>query len=127
MSPVFKGKVLKILDRYSVVINLGGRNGIKKNMKFIIYEEGDMIKDPVTNADIEKLELVKGEVTVTTVQQMISVAESFEIAKKVYNPLFVIRDYSQEYEVKERIALTKEKIEAPIISSIKVGDLVRSI
>ncbi|MGA3191147.1 MAG: hypothetical protein ABSD73_01380 [Candidatus Bathyarchaeia archaeon] len=125
---MLKGKILKILSSYSVVISLGKEQGVTKDMKFIIYEEGDMIKDPETGADIEKLEILKGEVTVTQVQEKISVAESFAIEKRVYNPLDVVYAYTSRTVItKEKKPLTDEAIEAPAPSKVKIGDLVRQI
>jgi len=128
MSGLLKGKILKILSNYSVIISLGREQGVAMDMKFIIYEEGEMIKDPETGADIEKLEILKGEVTVTQVQEKISVAESFEIEKRVYSPLDIITSYASRTVItKEKKTLTDETIEAPTPSKVKVGDLVRQI
>lgn len=128
MSGLLKGKILKILNNYSVIISLGREQGVTKDMKFIIYEEGEMIKDPETGADIEKLEILKGEVTVTQVQEKISVAESFEIEKRVYSPLDILSQYAPRTVItKEKKTLTDETIEAPAPSKVKVGDLVRQI
>jgi len=125
-TEILKGKILKILDQYRVVINLGSEHGVKEGMEFIIYEEGEMIKDPETGEDLENLEIVKGTVRVTTIQQKISIAESFEIVKKIYSPMKVIVDmYREERVIKERKALTEEEIEAPETPPVKVGDLVR--
>lgn len=123
---LLKGRILKILDNYRVIISLGKEQGVTRDMRFIIYEEGEMIKDPETDTDIEKLEIVKGEVTVTQVQEKISVAESFEIAQRVYNPLDAMYQFTNRtYTVKEKKLLTDETIEAPAPSKVKVGDLVR--
>jgi hypothetical protein len=126
-SGLLKGKILKILSSYSVVISLGREQGVKRGMRFIIYEEGEMIKDPETKADIEKLELVKGEVEITAVQEKISIAESFKTVKRVYDPLNISYIYPREVIDKEKKALTEEKIEEPSSPKVKVGDLVRQI
>lgn len=127
-SSLLKGKILKILSSYSVVISLGREQGVKRGMRFIIYEEGEMIKDPETNADIEKLELVKGEVEITAVQEKISIAESFKTVKRVYDPLNIVSYiYPREVIDKEKRALIEEKIEEPTSPKVKVGDLVRQI
>lgn len=126
-SGLLKGKILKILSSYSVVISLGREQGVKRGMRFIIYEEGEMIKDPETKAEIEKLELVKGEVEITAVQEKISIAESFKTVKRVYDPLNISFMYPREVIDKEKKALTEEKIEEPSSPKVKVGDLVRQI
>lgn len=128
-NEILRGKILKILDQYRVVINLGSEHGVNEGMEFIIYEEGEMIKDPETSEDIEKLEIVKGKVRATTIQQKISIAESFEIVKRFYSPMKVITDLytTEERVVRERKRLIEEEIEAPETPPVKVGDLVRQI
>jgi hypothetical protein len=129
MSELLKGKVLKILSPYKIAINLGAANGVKKGMKFVIYEEGEMIKDPSTQQDLEKLEIVKGYVEVTHVQEKISIAESYETEKRVYHPFgsMWLTSGSQEITVTEKKELTSEKITEPKPSPVKEGDFVRQI
>lgn len=125
-----KGKVVKILSNYSVAINLGRLMGVTEGMRFIIYEEGEIIKDPDTHADIEKLELVKGTVKVTQVQERISVAESYETVKRTIRPFGALLDnipMEKEIEVTEKKKLIEDKITAIVPSKVKVGDLVRQI
>jgi len=127
MSEPLKGLIVAILSPYKVVINLGKANNVKVGMKFVIYEEGDMIKDPDGN-ELEKLELTKGIVEVTHIQEKISIAESFKVEKRIYNPLNVFAEYmTREIVTTEKIPLTKETIEEPKPSAVKVGDLVRQI
>lgn len=97
-------------------------------MKFVIYDEGEMIIDPVTDQPLEKLELVKGEVEIIQVQQKISIGESFKIKTKTvehdvfYDPFGPTK---QTYKVEE--PLTREKIQENLPTPLKVGDLVRSL
>ena len=116
MTTELKGYVLKILSPSEVIINLGKEHGVERGMRFIIYEEGEMICDPNTKEPIEKLELVKGEVKVIHVQQKISIAKSLVKEKRpVLDPLFPLR-------YKEEIVEVEKQLE-----NVKVGDLVRRI
>jgi hypothetical protein len=128
MSSALKGYILKILSPSKVVINLGRQQGITKGMKFVIYDEGDMIIDPKTGKPIEKLELVKGEVEVIHVQENMSTAESYTIEKRTaYTPLAMMSPYAAKEEVKVTKELTKEKVKEISPSPVKVGDIVRRI
>jgi len=128
MSTLLKGYVMKILNPSTVIISLGRLNGVKKHMKFVIYEEGEMIIDPKTKAQIERLELVKGEIEVVHVQEKVSIAESYSIEERTaYSPLATMFPYSTKEEVKIKKHLTREKIEEASPSPLKVGDLVRQI
>jgi len=129
MSPeMLKGYVVKVLSPYKIVINLGREQGVKRGMKFIIYEEGDMIRDPKNGKGIEKLELVKGEVEVIHVQEKISIAASFETEKRMYSPIDYLYPFRpREETVKVKKELTEEKIKEPSPSKLKEGDLVRQL
>lgn len=127
-SELLKGHILKVLSPYKVLINLGRQHGVKRGMKFIIYEEGDMIYDPKSGKPVEKLELVKGEVEVIHVQEKMSTAGSFKTEKRIYSPLDVIYPFRPTEEtVKVTKELTEEKIKEPLPSKLKAGDLVREL
>lgn len=53
-------KVAKIIDEYTLVLNKGGRDGIKVGQRFLIYSIGDEILDPDTKESLGILEIVKG-------------------------------------------------------------------
>lgn len=125
---LLKGHVLKVLSPYKVLINLGRQHGVGKGMKFIIYEEGDMIYDPKSGKPVEKLELVKGEVEVVHVQEKMSAAASFETEKRIYRPIWDLSMFRPTTEtVKIKKELTEEKIKEPLPSNLKAGDLVRQL
>lgn len=120
VSPL-KGCILKIISPYKVVINLGKKQGVFQGMKFIIYEEGEMINDPKTGKSIEQLEIVKAKIEVTHAQENIATAETLTVEKKVYPPMRM-GPFQQTVQVKERLPVDmQEPKQAPII----VGDLVK--
>ncbi|MGJ1321455.1 hypothetical protein ACR780_02100 [Sphingobacterium faecium] len=55
-----KIKVAQIIDINTIVINAGELEGIKDNMRFLIYEDGNEIIDPDTNKSLGTLEISKG-------------------------------------------------------------------
>lgn len=121
-----KGYVLKVVSRYKVLISLGRKNGVHRGMKFIVYEEGEMIYEPKTGKPVEKLELVKGTVEIIHVQEKMSVAESSAVERRVYTPLpYPTPSRPQTVKVKER--LTPQAIPEPKIPPVKAGDLVRQL
>jgi hypothetical protein len=123
-----KGLVVKILSPTKVLINLGSLQGVTKGMRFVIYEEGEMIKDPKSSQPIERLELVKGEVQIIHVQQKMSIGESFSIETKTTAPYSALTAMATtKEEIKVTTPLTKEKVEEISPGPLKVGDLVRSL
>ncbi len=73
---MINGKVARTLDSLSVVLNVGLEDGVTEAMEFVIYEEGPDITDPDTGENLGKLELVKGRVAVTSVQEKFCVARA---------------------------------------------------
>lgn len=69
--------VAKVIDPYTLVINKGSKDGVQMYQDFLIYEESvDEIIDPETNDILEKLEIIKGEGSVTHLQEKISTIKS---------------------------------------------------
>lgn len=68
-----EGKVAKIIDEYSVVINIGRNSGVVDGMVFAIFVQGDEeIKDPDSGEVLGKLENIKEHVIVSHVQDRFS-------------------------------------------------------
>lgn len=72
-------RVVSIISPYKVVINVGSDNGIRLGQKVLVFGlSSDTIKDPDTNEDLGKIEIVRGRGRVTHVQEKISTVESIE-------------------------------------------------
>jgi len=69
-------RVAEILDEFKIILNKGERDGVEINDKFLIYGIGMNIIDPETNEDLGPVELVRGIVKVTHVQDKICTAKT---------------------------------------------------
>ncbi len=124
MVQTIKGKIIKILNTSTIVIDKGNKDGIKQGMKLIIYTEGPMITNDI-GEEIEPLELVKATTTVTSVQDKLSIARS-EVIRS--SPLLesLSRDPFTFYTHAE---IAKPESEEEILEftpeKVKVGDLFR--
>ncbi len=68
-----EGKVAKILDEYSIVINVGRDNDVVDGMVFVVFvQSDDEIKDPDSGEVLGKLEHVKDYIFVSHVQDKFS-------------------------------------------------------
>jgi hypothetical protein len=76
MSERYVAKVVKVIDQYSVVINIGTANGVNEGDKFMIIKLGEVIIDPDTNEELERLELIVGKCNAVHVQERISTIKS---------------------------------------------------
>ena len=81
MSEKYDGKIVSVRDDYTVVINKGMEHEVKVGQKYLIIGLGEIIIDPDTKEELEQLEIVRGRVAITHVQQKIATAESCEYDK----------------------------------------------
>lgn len=72
------GRVARILNEFQLVLNVGARQGVKPGMRFVVYEEGEEIRDPENGEALGKLELVKAEVEAVHVQDAICLVQAKE-------------------------------------------------
>jgi hypothetical protein len=78
MSDRYFAKVVLVQDKYTVVINAGSEKEVKVGKKFLIVGLGEVIVDPETKEELEKLEIVRGTAQVTHVQAKIATLSSAE-------------------------------------------------
>lgn len=122
-----EGKVAEIIDVYKIVINKGSADGVEEDMRFVIYEPGEDIKDPDTKKSLGNFEYVKVKVKVTYVREKFSTAETYETYTFSLSNIATIlteRAKRQELPLDEK---TKEQLQDKLVSSVKIGDLVRQI
>jgi hypothetical protein len=119
------GKVAEIVDEYTVVINRGHEHGVEEDMRFVIYEPGEEIKDPETSEFLGKFEYVKAKVKVTNVSEKFSTATTCEAdTPQVFRGLGGLlgaqcRVLPLDKEMKEKMPNYN--------TTVNIGDLVRQI
>lgn len=69
MNPRYLGKVVSIVNATTVVVNIGADHSIRAGQTFVVVGLGETITDPDTGEVLEQLELVRGRVEATHVQQ----------------------------------------------------------
>ena len=74
MEAILHGRVAQILNDSELVINIGREAGVKLGATFLVYEEGIEIKDPKTGASLGRIESIKGKISVSSVQDKLSIA-----------------------------------------------------
>jgi len=80
-SPL-KGKVARILDSRSLVINIGSQKGVEVGMYFDVMDtKGEDIRDPDTHAILGNVERPKVRIRITNVQDKLSVASTYKKKK----------------------------------------------
>lgn len=124
--------VAKIIDDYTIVINKGSKNGVKEGQRFLIYEIGEEIFDPVTKESLGKLEIVKGTGKVAHLQENMATISSDMKAPPLRNikrvrgssqsSFWGLRSMFEPDEIEEQLPSEKIAFDNP-----KVGDLVKLI
>jgi len=80
MEKLIEGKVARILDEYSIVINVGRKDGVAKDMVFVVFTQSeDEVKDPDSSEALGKLENVKDYVTAAHVQDKFTICIAQEM------------------------------------------------
>ena len=116
-----KGKIIKILDDKRVIVNLGYNEGVKKDMKFIIYDEGEEIIDPESDISLGKREIVKHKIKAIHIQEKFSIMVSDVWVRSMIDKLVGTGITTQKkFSLKEDANKNKE-----VNLYVKVGDFVR--
>ena len=126
-----KGKVAKIIDDYSVLINVGSQHGVTNGMRFVIYEEGEEVLDPDTGESLGAWEVVKGQVVAQHVQERITLAGAPpEEAKSVAVPVSSLMAEVSKGRSESDSTLNVKRSDLsgrPHVGPVAIGDHVRSI
>lgn len=69
MSDIIKGKVINVIDKYRIVVNIGSLDGVTNDNRFLVYRLGDELFDPDTRESLGVLEIVCGEGTPEHIQE----------------------------------------------------------
>jgi hypothetical protein len=114
--------VAKVLDKFSVVINKGEKDGIKRGYQFLIYSEYGEIFDPETNKSLGNLEVPKGFAEVESLQERITLLRSSEFRNKstrIGSAFFhsAISGFNEE----------SEKVRVPFSRDVSIGDKVKLV
>lgn len=137
VQPV-EGKVVKILDEYNIVINLGWRDGLACGMNVVVFATGsEEVKDSNTGESLGYLELVKAHLKVAHVQERCSVctAESIKKAAEEEGGVQTLGaammaeamgiKYQKQYMTEKLNVNTAQISGMPQIGPISIGDKVR--
>lgn len=133
MSTPIEGKIAKIVDERTVIVNRGSEAGVREGMKFAIFTGGDAVTDPDTGQSLGTWEIVKGHVEATHVQAEISVcavtqikeaAEQKKTSKTLSGAMVDVSFDTGGGGLNVRAADMSGR---PQVGPVAVGDSVRSI
>jgi hypothetical protein len=128
------GKVLKIFDEVSLLVDLGSEQGVKKGDRFVVIEKGGDVVDPDSNKSLGEMELVKAELLAVDVMEHMSVLMTeYEVSSSSGLPLSarMVRDsVRSERDSARRVRMAVapgEMTGRPAPVPVRTGDLVRRV
>ena len=123
------GKVIRIFDESTLLINIGSKEGLRVGERVLIVEKGDEITDPDTGESLGVLEMVKAELVAADVQERISILKTALLRQEDANlPLSarMVRDSVRHEGAQGTMSVAPGEISGlPSPSPIRVGDTVR--
>lgn len=121
---IIKGKVVKILNNYQIIADVGYADGVKKDMNFIIYTEGEEILDPDTKKPLGKIEHLKARIEPLHIQEKITIMETYE--KEISKIMAAFRPSGAAIE-RQKPFITAESFKGKddVNLIVKVGDQIR--
>ena len=79
-----QGKVATIIDRYTVVLNVGAKKGVVLGRRFKIVSSAIQVTDPNTKSNLGSFQMTKAVVKVSAVYDNFSVAKTEEEQQTVF-------------------------------------------
>jgi len=137
MAEPIEGKVAKILDEYTLIINVGAAQGVRPGMEFVVFAPGDEVVDPDSGESLGQWEAVKARLAVQHVQEKLTVCAPAAPQSKLAaddDPTThtlsaaMIADHMRVGRSAGKINIDKSQMAGkPVLGPVSVGDSVRSV
>ncbi len=136
MAAPIEGKVAKILDDQSLVLNVGSAQGVTPGMLFCIFAAVEEVKDPDTGQSLGAWEAVKGYVQAAHPQERLTVCRVYtpqqrsaeERAGNVLSAEMIEVSLLRSSSPRARLNVDRSQLSGmPEIGPIAVGDRARSV
>jgi hypothetical protein len=140
MAEPIEGKVARILDDQTLILNVGRANGVAQGMVFCVYAAVDDVTDPDSGESLGAWEAVKGYVQATHPQEKLTVCRAYTPRPRestrpedrgthtLSAELVAVSMLSGGPLAKGRLNVEKSQLAGmPEVGPIRVGDLARSV
>ncbi len=132
METILTGNIIRIIDKRTVIINLGSKDGVDSNSIFSIMGEPEKIIDPNTHDELGEVTIVKSRVKAKEVAEKFTIAttkwqhSTFSLFDSVFagmkKNVQTLETDEGELNVDE---LDIQPWKAKSESTIKVGDIIK--
>ena len=140
MGEPIEGKVAKILDEKTLVLNVGRAAGVEQGRVFSIFAPVEGVTDPDTGESLGEWEAVKGYVQATHPQERLTVCRAFSPrAAKIQSPeergthtlsseLVAVSMLDGGPLAAQKLDVNKSQLDGlPEVGPISIGDRARSM
>ena len=137
MAAPVEGKVARILDDQTLVLNVGSAQGVAQGMVFCVFAPVEEVKDPDTGQALGAWEAVKGYVQATHPQERLTVCRAYAPQQRSTGDpsTHVLSAEMTEVSMlhggtqpKARLHVDKAQLSGmPEVGPIQVGDRARSV
>ena len=121
--------VVKIIDDYTIIINKGSLNNIKKGQRILVYGLGEQIIDPATKEDLGTLEIIRGSAEASHVQDKITTLSCID--KKIINrgskTIRKSSPYMSMFGQSNETVIEEPEVEELPFKDVQVGDKAKLI
>ena len=107
MNKTIRGKIIRIVDRRTVIINLGRKDGIGHESIFNILSEPEPIIDPFTNELLGSVNIVKSKLKAGQVDDRFTIATTKWITSSLPSGILGLESLLKVTEVDEGELLVK--------------------
>lgn len=125
------GKVLRIFDETSLLVNIGKKDGLKRGDRLAVIEKGEEVKDPDSGESLGALEYIKAELVAADVQERLSILRTESpLTDSMDIPLSarMVRDSIKSDGTQDKMHIVRGEISGvPALSPVKKGDPVRLV
>ena len=139
MAQPIEGKVAKLLDDQSLILNVGQNAGVTQGMVFCVFAPVDEVADPETGESLGTWEAVKGYVQATHPQERLTVCRAYtpQVAEAVKPEDRGTHTLSSELVAvsmlkggtkEARLDVNRSQLSGtPQVNAICIGDRARSV
>jgi len=109
-----EGKVVRVIDRHTVAVNVGSVDGVEESHLYGIYKESDQIEDPDTGEELGKIEYKIAEVMPIEIKKKLTTMQSRKQSPVDLPPPF-----------KEKRATLSSKTGDHVDKNVEEGDKIK--
>lgn len=119
------GRIVRILDDHTVMLNVGSDAGVEGPMRFAIYTPYDTVTDPETGEDLGRYRRRKGAVVVQEIAPRFCVAAAPAVTEEIVEEIGGILGFGSGRTKRTKVQRRELNVEYGQVRGLPTGDTVR--